>query len=1093
MPVVLLLAQSTPETSTGTSPSSTPSAEEEIVKLSPFIVNASNTGYYASNTLSGTRLNSDIADLGASVSIITKQQMRDFALLDINDIFNYQVSTEGTGNYTNATVNAQGIPTDAASLNPQSANRIRGLGAATIFLGGFETSGRVPIDPLNIDALEVNRGPNSSVFGIGGVAGSVNAVPSSANLSRNKAQVTARYDSVDGYRTTLDVNQILKQDVLAIRASMAVQHDGFERRPSGVDSKRINGMISYHPFKSTLITASYTHYNAYGNRPNSLTPYDYITPWIKNGRPTWDPTTGQRKVGGVVVGTGAGTLFQTSGETWGAGPMPIMSTDPYGSPSLAVPYYTSSNTPNQNVAGVTFTTASSSVTMLNSLMVPITDQTYVNQSLIGTIYERGVSSKAIYDYSSINTASPNYFNEADDLSTVLLEQNVFKTQRQSLDFQLGWFGEHNDKLAHSVVGAPGANGATNALLTIDVNEKNLNGTPNPNFLRPYLFAWVGSPWVSSPAFLNTYRPQIAYKLNLRQARGFARWLGLQRLSGYYEYKKMRSETIQYVPRITSGPASWMPTGVALGYDGAAYGGLAAAGGSVVRLLGEQMYVGDATGNNVDYAPVYYDMGPYKLTYGNPTNGFKSDNVTVAPVVFSADAGYLTLRKDRGVTLQSFFLKDRLVTTFGARMDEQDTRGTKTAVLMPDGINLDDRTFGQLLPGNWTKLWGRTRTAGAVFRPLSWLGLYANRSDSFQPSAPGMDLFLKPLGEPRGRGEDWGFSLSLFRDKLIVRVNQYRNLQINTPNGSSASFTQRPRILDFTIYAYGLGPATSWNWPLQTLATGWVTSAAAAQGQTLTQDQINSQVAAIMQLPVQYMAPPDKNITNTDSMLGKGREIELSYNPSVFWTMQLNVAQQEVINASISPAVFQWIDQRLPVWESIVDPTTGKLWWTSVYPGSTATPQAYYTAQLGAPLQLLKATEGLSQPSIRKYRVNYIMNYRLAGITGNRILKNVSVSGALRWEDKGGIGYYGTPAFPAVMTAYDPSLPIYDKAHYYTDVGVSYRTKVWGGKVGTTFQFNVRNIFENGGLQPAAAYPDGTTRIFRIIDPRLFIFSVTFDL
>jgi hypothetical protein len=31
------------------------------------------------------------------------------------------------------------------------------------------------------------------------------------------------------------------------------------------------------------------------------------------------------------------------------------------------------------------------------------------------------------------------------------------------------------------------------------------------------------------------------------------------------------------------------------------------------------------------------------------------------------------------------------------------------------------------------------------------------------------------------------------------------------------------------------------------------------------------------------------------------------------------------------------------------------------------------------------------------------------------------------------------------------------------------------------------------LQPAAAYPDGTTRIFRIIDPRLFIFSVTFDL
>ena len=46
--------------------------------------------------------------------------------------------------------------------------------------GNFETSGRVPIDPLNIDAVEINRGPNSSIFGIGSVAGTVNSVPSTA-------------------------------------------------------------------------------------------------------------------------------------------------------------------------------------------------------------------------------------------------------------------------------------------------------------------------------------------------------------------------------------------------------------------------------------------------------------------------------------------------------------------------------------------------------------------------------------------------------------------------------------------------------------------------------------------------------------------------------------------------------------------------------------------------------------------------------------------------------------------------------------------------------------------------------------------------
>jgi outer membrane receptor for ferric coprogen and ferric-rhodotorulic acid len=48
-----------------------------------------NNGYYASNTMSGTRLNSKIEDLGASIAVVTKQQMQDFALLDLNDIFNY--------------------------------------------------------------------------------------------------------------------------------------------------------------------------------------------------------------------------------------------------------------------------------------------------------------------------------------------------------------------------------------------------------------------------------------------------------------------------------------------------------------------------------------------------------------------------------------------------------------------------------------------------------------------------------------------------------------------------------------------------------------------------------------------------------------------------------------------------------------------------------------------------------------------------------------------------------------------------------------------------------------------------------------------
>src|SRR2546423_665359 len=51
-----------------TEPASKP-AGDEVVSLSPFEVVADNKGYFASNTMSGTRLNSKIEDLGQSITV----------------------------------------------------------------------------------------------------------------------------------------------------------------------------------------------------------------------------------------------------------------------------------------------------------------------------------------------------------------------------------------------------------------------------------------------------------------------------------------------------------------------------------------------------------------------------------------------------------------------------------------------------------------------------------------------------------------------------------------------------------------------------------------------------------------------------------------------------------------------------------------------------------------------------------------------------------------------------------------------------------------------------------------------------------------
>jgi outer membrane receptor for ferric coprogen and ferric-rhodotorulic acid len=201
--------------------------DDEIVALSPFEVVSDTKGYYSTNTMSGTRFNTKLEDLASSITVVSKEQMADFGMLDINDIFLYTAGTEGTGTYTDYTIDRNGSVSENVSLNPTQANRVRGIGSANISLGNFETMGRTPLDPLMLDAVEVSRGPNANVFGLGNPSGTVNQVPAAANLSRDRSAIQFRTDSYGGYRSSLDVNRVLLQNKLAIRASTVFQHDGY--------------------------------------------------------------------------------------------------------------------------------------------------------------------------------------------------------------------------------------------------------------------------------------------------------------------------------------------------------------------------------------------------------------------------------------------------------------------------------------------------------------------------------------------------------------------------------------------------------------------------------------------------------------------------------------------------------------------------------------------------------------------------------------------------------------------------------------------------------------------------------------------------
>ena len=154
--------------------SSSSNSGSDVVTLNPFEVDASkDIGYYAENTLAGSRLRTNVGDLASSITVVTKQQLEDTGALNINDVFMYEANTEGANTYTpmylnrgNATDMIGGYSSDnGPTFGVATANRVRGLGAAGTATDNYPTLARIAFDAYNTNSVEINRGPNSLLFG----------------------------------------------------------------------------------------------------------------------------------------------------------------------------------------------------------------------------------------------------------------------------------------------------------------------------------------------------------------------------------------------------------------------------------------------------------------------------------------------------------------------------------------------------------------------------------------------------------------------------------------------------------------------------------------------------------------------------------------------------------------------------------------------------------------------------------------------------------------------------------------------------------------------------------------------------------------
>jgi iron complex outermembrane recepter protein len=191
--------------------------------------------------VSATRRAGDVQDIPIAVTAIDAQQLDRAAVTDITLLDNVAPSFN---------LNASGTTTGGITL------RIRGIGttgnntglesAVGVFLDGVYLSrpGVALGDLLDVERVEVLRGPQGTLFGRNTSAGALDIRTKKPRLDRVEGFANATYGNYDLVNLQAGINVPLVTDKVAVRLAGAFRdRGGFIEGPTGVESNTIDRIV----------------------------------------------------------------------------------------------------------------------------------------------------------------------------------------------------------------------------------------------------------------------------------------------------------------------------------------------------------------------------------------------------------------------------------------------------------------------------------------------------------------------------------------------------------------------------------------------------------------------------------------------------------------------------------------------------------------------------------------------------------------------------------------------------------------------------------------------------------------------------------
>lgn len=1077
---------------------------DPVVELSPFTVSAEqDTGYRATNTLSGTRINTSLREIATSIQAITPEFLSDTGITNDTELLQYTTGTEvaggAGGNFYGENLGSTAfVGSDTNRRSETTPTRIRGLTSASTSRGLFPSV--IPFDSYNVGRVEINRGANSVLFGLGSPAGIINyAVTEAAWKDQNKVEL--RVDEYGSFRTVVDFNKVVLADKLAVRLIGLNDETKYKQKPSFRDDRRYYAAATYRPFRSTSISVNFEKGWIDSTVPRQDPPRDYITHFSTTGSKTIPNNTDYRDLppGSSFVQFDSGAtgrlmifdgptadnatqgLFQWPDNVFGRGIVNPSAVNP-----ARVNDFRFRQLAMQNGREV-MATALGDPRGFDAIQLFLVDPTVFD------FFNNNIDGTASYQWGNLEA-----FNVA--LRQEFLEGKAgiefgYDTQTYESGYVDALDGLRGNSLMIDV------SGGEFAYATPGNPSSGLS--PNPNFLRPF----VGS--------RGSFNDRSRENETLR-ATGFFRhdftersdgWLG--KLLGRHTLTAVAFQYIEDRHNLSGNPSF-------MDYDDLRAIGLTDAQSRAgTNSLGYLFYLGDSlagrdttTGLNIprysgaanfpDQVNINYIHSPSGEIRTGTVRVHHIDNEPLDRLATGASLGRDTLDTFAAV-LQSHWWDGALITTYGVRRDKVEQYNSTPFPQRTDFTRIFDRDAlgtSSVPPNNEAEQ--DTITYSGVLRANKFIGRWMPRgveldlhygwSENYQGLAGSRSVKGGFHPAPVGETEELGFSMSLLNDRLFFRANWFETSQQNLVD---AGVTESIDTITFQMPDSPSGGI----YGLQTLAQ-------------LQAVGFQMPPGVVEAFGIEFTPPnADGFVSYSRSYAGrdiktavsKGFELETTYNITNNWRLTMNAARIEAVESERGK---NWADTVAWVKENWFDDPAISALRVGVG-GQLDTIGGWEQRAVTGFLNALEA-DGASNPNIRKWRVNMVTNYSFPNTSR---FKGFGVGGGVRFQDKIFLGYRGkpNPADPNGSLISDVTQPIMGPTETDFDLWLSYGRPIFGDKVMMKIQLNVRNLFAGDELIPIRGqqadlyskysafdhYADSGYQVYRIGAPRTIQLRATF--